>query len=301
MINNKLVSGFTFIRNGLTLGYPFRESIESIEPLCDEIIINVCFDDKKLSKDDGTYNYLRDNFTHSKFKFLKSWWDHSKRESGLILSEQTNIALAECKGEICQYIQGDEVIHELDLPTIHDGYIDMTRDKRIDGLVFNYTHFYGNVDIYKYTRNIYRREVRAIRNNRGILSHMDAQGFRCRDGSKPSAKLIEANIFHYGWARKEEIMSKKVEAFEKLYHQDEKINRSFKYQKVWGMKKFKGTHPQIMTAWIRNNNNEIDFFSLKLNLNLKRFFEYIGLIISDFIEKVSGYRIGEFKNYRLIK
>ena len=33
------VSGFTFIKNGLSLGYPIKESIMSIEPLCDEIII----------------------------------------------------------------------------------------------------------------------------------------------------------------------------------------------------------------------------------------------------------------------
>ena len=30
------VSGFTFIRNGTMLGYPFVESIRSALPLCDE-------------------------------------------------------------------------------------------------------------------------------------------------------------------------------------------------------------------------------------------------------------------------
>ena len=35
------VSGFTFIRNGTILGYPFIESINSILPICDEFIIAV--------------------------------------------------------------------------------------------------------------------------------------------------------------------------------------------------------------------------------------------------------------------
>ena len=35
------VSGFTFIRNGTVLGYPFIESINSILPICDEFIIAV--------------------------------------------------------------------------------------------------------------------------------------------------------------------------------------------------------------------------------------------------------------------
>ena len=35
------VSGLTFIRNGINLGYPFIESIKSILPICDEFIIAV--------------------------------------------------------------------------------------------------------------------------------------------------------------------------------------------------------------------------------------------------------------------
>jgi glycosyltransferase involved in cell wall biosynthesis len=33
------ISGFTFLRNARTLGYPFLESIESVLPLCDEFVI----------------------------------------------------------------------------------------------------------------------------------------------------------------------------------------------------------------------------------------------------------------------
>ena len=35
------ISGFSFIRNGNDLGYPFVPAIRSLLPLCDEIIINV--------------------------------------------------------------------------------------------------------------------------------------------------------------------------------------------------------------------------------------------------------------------
>ena len=56
-----MISGFTFIKNGLSLGYPFKESAESIAPLCDEIIIIVGFNDPDCKKDDGTYEYLQDS------------------------------------------------------------------------------------------------------------------------------------------------------------------------------------------------------------------------------------------------
>ena len=35
------VSGFTFIKNGQVLGYPFMESIQSILPIVDEFVINI--------------------------------------------------------------------------------------------------------------------------------------------------------------------------------------------------------------------------------------------------------------------
>ena len=83
-----LVSGITFIKNGLTLGYPIKESIESIEPICDEIIINVGFENSNLTGDDGTYECLRDTFNHPKFVFMKSFWDPEISSRGEILSNK---------------------------------------------------------------------------------------------------------------------------------------------------------------------------------------------------------------------
>ncbi|GAA7265447.1 hypothetical protein HpCK38_19390 [Helicobacter pylori] len=35
------ISGFTFLKNGSILGYPFIQSIQSLLPLVDEFIVNV--------------------------------------------------------------------------------------------------------------------------------------------------------------------------------------------------------------------------------------------------------------------
>ena len=173
-----LISGFTFIKHGLTLGYPIKESIESIEPLCDQIVITVGYDDPELEKDDGTYQYLRDHFPHKKFLFQKSFWDPEMKKGGLVLSQQTNYSLRECRGKYCQYIQGDEALHEDDLHLIHDAVMDMEKNPKLEGLVFNYLHFYGNVNILKHTRNIYRSEVRLIRNGLGAKSWKDRKSTR---------------------------------------------------------------------------------------------------------------------------
>lgn len=291
------ISGFTFIKNGLTLGYPILESVLSIEPICDEVIINVGFEDVECTKDDGTYAYLTGHLTGPKYKFVKSWWDPNLRKDGLILSQQTNIALAQCTGDYCQYIQGDECIHEDDLPAILKGVEEMEKNREIDGLIFNYMHFYGNVDTFKYTRNLYRREVRLIRNHKGIKSWKDAQGFRHADDTKIKATLIPARIFHYGWARAEQVMKKKVQAFDKFYHDDSFKRAEFNYERNWGLKKFTKTHPKVMASWIEKNRNPIDLMALPLTIDWGNIF---GLVVSDYIEKCTGYRIGEYKNYRKI-
>tara|TARA_R110000868_G_scaffold132381_3_gene343286 strand:+ start:4435 stop:5322 length:888 start_codon:yes stop_codon:yes gene_type:complete len=295
-MSKPLISGFTFIKHGLQLGYPIRESIESIEPLCDEIIVNVGFDDPELKTDDGTWEYLNDHFTHDKIKFVKSWWDPTLRKDGLILSQQTNIALQKCSGKYCQYIQGDEALHEDDLSLIQDNVLEMERDKAIDGLVFDYIHFYGNVDVQLYTRRIYRQEMRLIRNGKNIISWKDAQGFRYTNESKIPCKKIPARVFHYGWARKEQIMATKVKAMDKLYHEDPS-QADFSYKRMWGLRRFEQTHPSVMTDWTTQHKNDLDVMALPLEFKMKD----LNLMLSDAWENLTGHRIGEYKNFKLLR
>jgi hypothetical protein len=292
------VSGFTFIKNGLSLGYPILESLQSISDLCDEVVVNVCFDDENLKDDDGTFEYLSDNLNQNKYKFIKSRWTENKEYGDHIYSAHTNYALSKCTGEICQYIQGDEAIHEKDLATIQQGFKDLYDRKDIDGLIYKYIHFYGNVDTFKFTRQIYKREVRAIKKSNNVFSWKDAQGFRYRDGSKIRAKEIDASIYHYGWARKENIMKEKIKVMATHYHgEDYETKEEFQYKRIWGVQPFKGTHPKIMEKWVKENRNEVDMMKLPRAYHMGD----LDLMISDFIESITGYRIGEYRNFKVVK
>ncbi len=290
------VSGFTFIKNGLSLGYPFAEAIESIAPLCDEVVINVGFEDQECTKDDGTYEFLKKKFPEEKYKFLKSFWNPEVQKQGLILSEQTNIALDAITGDYGIYIQGDECLHEKDYAVIREGLNRLELNKNANGIVFNYHHFYGNTNIVKVTKKTYRHEIRLVRNKVGIKSWLDAQGFRNQDDSKIKCIKIDANIYHYGWARQEQVMSKKTEAFTKLYHGKDHQSEEFHYSRIWGLRAFNGTHPTVMSHWIKENTNDIDILSLPLDLYLKD----ARVILSDFIEYLTNIRIGEYKNFILV-
>lgn len=290
------ISGFTFIKNAISLGYPILESISSIEPLCEEIVINVGYDHPDCLEDDGTYEFLRQHFTGKKYKFIKSFWDPTIRERGLILSQQTNIALSHCQYPLCFYIQADEAIHEKDYQLIEADCRRLIDHKEAQGLVFHYRHFYGNVNVEKYTQNVYRREIRVIKNFSKVQSWLDAQGFRLQDGKKMKALLTQASIYHYGWAREQEKIKKKTLAMNRLYHGNAKDHEEFSYTRIWGLQHFRETHPQVMQDWIKMNHNSFDPLSLPYHFELRD----LRLILGDVIEKLSGWRMGEYKGYQLV-
>jgi len=99
------VSGFTFVRNGNSLDYPFVPAICSLLPLCDEIIVNV-----PRSTDDTLAAVKA--IGSPKIKIIETEWDDNARTGGLALSHHTNLALKQCTGDWCVYIQADEVLHE---------------------------------------------------------------------------------------------------------------------------------------------------------------------------------------------
>ena len=62
------VSGFTTVRNSNLYTYPFKEEIQSILPLCYEMIVNVGI------SDDKTLETVR-SINDKKIKIIKSEWD----------------------------------------------------------------------------------------------------------------------------------------------------------------------------------------------------------------------------------
>jgi hypothetical protein len=300
------ISGFTLVRKGTSFHYPYRESILSLLPLVDELIVNV-----GISKDDNTLDEIQKLRTqNSKIKIIESEWpleDPEKRKGGQILAEQTNIALSACSGQWCLYLQADEILHEEDYGVIQADLERAHQRPEINGLVFQYNHFYGNYDFIQVSRSAYRREIRAIRNGAQIISVGDAQGFRHRNAEKVMSLLSRGRVFHYGWVRPQDIMKNKTQFMDSLYHSpqgDEKVvneneihlptKDNYKFKRFYGLRQFRGTHPKIMESLVRNTER----FSLE---STPYVFHWKDLwkIVSGCIESVTGFRPFEYKNYRL--
>lgn len=254
------ISGFTFVKNALIYDYPVVEAIQSILPICDEVVVAVG------KSDDATLELIQ-SINPEKIRIVETEWDESLREGGKVLAVETDKAFAEIRSDTdwAFYIQGDEVVHEKYLPVIKAAMENYKDDPVVDGLLFHYLHFYGSYDYVGASANWYTHEIRVVKNNPTIYSYRDAQGFRKGDNQKLKVVPIDAYIYHYGWVKNPRAMQKKRENFNKLWHDDQWIDENiekvedFDYEShVQELKRFEGTHPEVMKKRIGTINWQFD-------------------------------------------
>ncbi len=288
------VTGFTIIRNAIKYDYPVVEAITSVLPVCDEFLVSVG------KSDDDTLGLIK-SINSPKIKIMETVWDDSLREGGKLLSIETNKAFdaIDKASDWCFYIQSDEVIHEKDHDAIRAAMERYKDDAAVEGLLFNYVHFYGSYNYIGNSRNWYRKEIRIIKNNKAIRSYKDAQGFRKLDNEKLHVKEINAAVYHYGWVKPPKAQQAKQESFHKMWHSDKWMKENvseveeFNYSNNDLLQEFKGTHPKVMDNRVAKQNWKFNYDPKKINLSLKD-----KLLL--FIERQSGWRVGEYKNYKIV-
>lgn len=288
------VSGFTIVRNAVKFGYPVKESILSILPLCDEFVVLVG------NSDDGT-RQLIESIADPRIKIFDSVWDDSLREGGKVLAVETDKALqlVSADSHWAFYIQADEVLHEHGYQALRDAMLKYRDDKRVEGLLVHYRHFYGSYDYLGDSRKWYRNEIRVVKTNLGIHSFRDAQGFR-RNNKLMRVKPVYAFMHHYGWVRPPKTMQAKEESFHRMWHSDEWVSKNvavadeFDYSKIDSLSVFRGTHPEVMRERISSMNWKFAF-----DPSRKKRSPVANILY--WIEDFTGWRPGEYKNYKLVK
>lgn len=239
------VSACTFIRNGQLLGYPFVESIRSVLPIVDEFVIAVG------QGDDDTLAILQ-GLREPKLRLIETVWNDHMRVKGYVYGQQKMIAQFACTGEWIFYLEGDEVVHEKDLPLIQASMQLHLDDPAVEALVFDYLHFYGNANTYLWSPGWYRRAPRIIKAS--VRSYApDGLFWLVLDSNKrgryPQAAHTGATLYHYGWVRSEAQMNLKASRVEKYWN---KQNAAIDYRDMDGriLREFTGTHPAAAQGWL---------------------------------------------------
>ena len=314
------ISGFTFARNSWKYYFPIKESILSALPVVDEFIVVL----GDCDADDETRREI-ESIDSAKIRIIESKWDIERYPNNIVYAQQTDLAKDHCSGDWLLYLQNDEVIHEDDHNLIHKACEQFLPDKNIDGMLFEYLHFWGDYNHYHQAHNWYPREIRIIRNDPSIHSWKDAQSFRRfskfdhsysdyqkkRDSSKLSVARIHARIFHYGWVRPPEIMTAKARTGNPTLAQKgfngvrAPIPEIFDYGPLDQLTTFSGTHPGVMQKRLeqfdwsdklqpggKRNPKRPLYKHEKIKYRLLSWLEY-GFL--------GGRQIGGFRNYKIVK
>jgi glycosyltransferase involved in cell wall biosynthesis len=242
------ISGFTFIRNGVELGFPFEASIRSLLPLVDEFVVVV-----GKSNDDTLARIHA--IGSPKIRVIETIWNERMADRGFVYAQQKMIAQYACTGDWAFYLEGDEVVHEAELASIRASVDKHHSNPAVEALVFDYFHFYGTPDFIANSPAWYRRECRLIRNT--IRSYApDGQYWLItsdhKKGRNPQAALANAHIYHYGWVRSNEAMQKKLDQVSKFWSHGAPTVRYSQFD-AQVLQPFTGTHPELVKPWLESS------------------------------------------------
>ena len=287
-----MLSGFTLVRNAVKLDFPIVPAIRSVLAVCDEVVVNV-------GKSEDETRDLVASVEDPRVRIIDTEWDFTKKN--LMLSIETQRAMDACKGSWGIYIQADEVLHETGARILKDTVAAVDDDPRVEGLLVKYLHFYGGFDRIATSRRWYRREVRCIRLGRDIRPYQGAQGFRVGpEYRKIRARDTAAEMFHYGWARPARAIREKREISKTIYPwAKEQVERELQRNHLeWIplLQPFTGVHPAAAREWVAARAHDPE------RVIGPRHFkpEHLRFYISDWIERLTGARVFEFRNYVVV-
>lgn len=278
------------VRNATRLDFPLEASIRSLLPGVDELVVNV-----GESEDDTLARV--EAIGDSRIRIVHSVWDPSKGHR--MLADETARAMAACSFPWGIYIQADEVLEDGGAARLRAAIADVDGDKRVEGLAVDYVHFYGGFDTVAVNRRWYRREVRAVRLDPAFEVHSfrDAQGFRVGAGHRRiRAAATGVRMHHYGWARPTWALAAKRAADNEIYHWRGKMDQA-RPLLPWfpGIRPFEGQHPEPVRDWI--DARRVDEKMIEAPGFAR---EHIRLQLSNTVERLTGWRPFEYRNYTLV-
>ena len=245
-----LVSGFTFVRNGTILSYPYIESIKSLCSVCDEVIVAVG------PSDDDTLIQIQ-QIADPKIRIIETTWDEKMTDRGYTYAQQKMIAQFNCTGDWAFYLECDEIIHEKDVTQIRAKMSKYVDQKEVEALVFDYHHFYGTPDYIAISSHWYKRAPRIIRNT---IRTWAPDGLfwvvmdKNKKGRYPIAATMDCHLYHYGHVRNISAMTEKSKRVER-YWGNSAPTKAHDYGNIDSkiLDKFTDTHPRIIQEWLKTS------------------------------------------------
>ena len=283
------VSGVSIVRNATILDYPVEVALLSILPLVEELHVNVGLGD------DDTIDRVR-SLSDPRIQIHVTDWGDSSGRRLRDLADETNRVLDRCRHDWALYIQADEVLHEEDLPAVRRALRRAAGREEVEGLAFDYHHFYGSPDWVWTGRASYRAEVRMVRRSSGAQSFSDAQGFRVQ-GRLPRVLDSGGRMFHYGYVKSEQALSAKLRLSKEWWGEDPDRAAEWEFELPPGLEPFRGTHPAVAIPWIEARDWPFDPATARPQPLTRRTAK---IRLSNTIERLTGKRLLEHRTFQRV-
>ncbi|HSC52431.1 MAG TPA: hypothetical protein VLC98_02345 [Phnomibacter sp.] len=299
-----IVSGFTYVRNGIHFDYPFEESIRSLLPLVDEMVVVVG------DSHDGTREKV-EAIGDPKIKIVDTVWPADLRKGGKIFALQASIGLDNCRADADWIftLQADELLHEQEIAYIRKNMEEELSNPGIEGFLFKFINFYGDFNHYGPSRRYHQHEIRIVRNHINARPYRDSQGFRIfsepdneKTARKLQVKLLNASVFHYSYVKNPKTQLLKQAEFGSRWHDQPNWIQDylaanpdgFDYSKIDYLASFTGSHPAIMQPRIQGQDWTFNYNPAINNMSVKE-------KLLRWVERLTGRQFFIYKNYKIVK
>jgi len=284
------ISGFTLVRNATILDFPVEASIRSLLSVVSEVVVNV-----GASDDDTRERVVA--IGDPRIRVLDSTWDFSRGPA--MLADETQRAMVACRHRWGIYIQADEVLADGSAEALREVIEARDDDARVEGVLVQYRHFYGGFDTVATNRSWYRRETRAVRLGGAAETHSfrDAQGFRVgAEDRRIRSAMSGAVMHHYGWARPAWALAAKRSEDLAIYPWRREQDQS-RPLLPWfpGITPYSGAHPAVVQSWIAERRSATQLIEPKRWQP-----HHAEFLLSDLIERSTGWRPFEYRNYVIV-
>ena len=226
------LTGITLVRNGNTLGYPYKQCVKSLLDFCDDVLINVdpCY------PSDGTLEDIQSEFKDRDLKIHLRTWDMKNTGDGGELARQANLLLPHVNADWIVYMQADEMIHEKDFHSIRSFLASLP--KEVSQVELYRTYFYRDL-----SHRLLKDEI--------FLGRIFRPGTHTVGGDgmylvRHSGQVVRSPfwIYHYSRMGSEEAIDQRVKTLDHLFHSVDKVKTFPKFQyQTEGLVDYTGTHP----------------------------------------------------------
>lgn len=242
------LSAYSYIYKGLAFDYPFIESLQSVLPVVDELVVSYA-----SPCPDGAHQALQALAAeYPQLRLLPTdiWTRPETALEGARIRLAAEEAMAACSGDWLWHLQADEVYSNADAQKVRE-LVNAHHYQDVHGFLFYVLHFYGNAETVigpqGAAKGWYQQCLRLIRRGQG--QHQgDAWTQTLQPAAAHGLRSSEITVFHYGHLRQAQVAEVKNRFMYSLYRDDGQRPDHFvsPEQTADCLQPFAGQHPESM-------------------------------------------------------